>query len=69
MKNPHRASEGAGKTQRAADKNSLPEAPCPNAQNCRSITPSTHTDSAACNFCRQHLDRTDLLELYFGIWS
>ena len=35
MKNPHGQGEGAGTTQRAADKPILAETPCPNASHCR----------------------------------
>lgn len=56
---------GAGSER--AEALSLPRGPrCPDAPECRSITPNDHADSAACNFCGQHLDRAALLELYTG---
>ena len=67
MKDPHRTSEGAGKYSGAADTEIIASGDaCPYALDCRRITPCTYTDSAACNFCGQHLDRALLLEVYAG---
>lgn len=49
MKNPHRASEGAGTTQRGAAKCSLAGQPCPNALLCRRY--SSDDGGAWCRLC------------------
>ena len=65
MKNPHRASEGAGKTQQGADRDSVAlGTPCPYASDCRTrLTYITGTETAACGHCCQILNRADLSRL------
>lgn len=52
----------------AADEDSLARnVSCPDAPECRHITPDPHGDETAdCRYCGQTLDRADLRRLYLG---
>ena len=67
MKNPHRASEGAGNSGRLLGTTIASPDPCPYASECRrQWTYLSGTETAECGFCYQVLNRVDMLRIFAG---